>query len=117
MSFGSGWESNVRRWAIAVSVRDIAAFRALSLVGLAFCGVGEDKGDSEIVSLATGLLFWASLSGMLVLSGSFRVTTVEPVSLLLRLGGLMSLNLGSPPAIDVSGIPEFRGGGGAGSRL
>jgi len=59
----------------------------------------------------------ASRSGILMLGffscGSVVRTWCWPV----RSGGLVSLTCGMKPAMDVSGIPLFRGGGSCGSRL
>ena len=45
-----------------------------------------------MVSLVTGLLFWASPSVILMLDRSFGCVFEEVLSSLLILGGLMSLN-------------------------
>lgn len=90
----------------------IAAFRARSLLRFGFEDACEGPDEGEGSAGAIGLDFWASFSDMLTL----EVSSVEvedagsccPVSR----GGLVSLISGVPPAIEVSGTPLFRGGGG-----
>lgn len=69
------------------------------------------------VLIVTGLDFWASFSVRLIVllscDGTSRETSYCPV----KRGGLVSFTSGIPPAIDVSGMPEFLGGAGGGSRV
>ncbi len=92
----------------------MAAFRGRNLLRFGFAAVGDVAVD--VVPVATGLLFWASFSVMLMdvlcCDGSSTEASACPV---MR-GGLVSFTSGIPPAIDVSGMPEFLGGAGGGSR-
>jgi hypothetical protein len=96
----------------------MAALRGRSLLRL---GLGvevavEDDGAGGVL-VVTGLDFWASFSVRLIevlsCDGVSKETSCCPV----RRGGLVSFNSGTPPAIDVSGMPAFLGGAGGGSRL
>ena len=96
----------------------MAAFRGRSLLRLGL-DVVDGEVDSEAaddVLVVTGLLFWASFSVILILvvscDGILGDASYCPVSC----GGLVSFTSGTPPAIEVSGMPEFRGGAGGGSR-
>jgi len=77
-------------------------------VRLGFEGDAEGGGVAVVV---VGLVFWASDSGMLTLDfvsdWEAKAASCCPVNL----GGRVSLTSGIPPAMDVSGIPVFRGGG------
>jgi hypothetical protein len=83
----------------------MAAFRARNFgLGLARgCAIGADVGFD----------LWASCSEMLIVDFS-SAGRLESISNWFSCcgGGLVSLTCGIPPAIDVSGIPTFRGGGG-----
>jgi hypothetical protein len=92
----------------AAGVMDIAAFRARSLerrLGGVVVDVVDavDKGDCVLEAVAVfckGFDFCASPSGMLTLGAS-----------VLFCGGICTPSDASPPDIDVSGTPAFRGGG------
>ena len=98
---------------MALGVSIIAAFLGRSF-DVRFVGLGGEVGaDSE-----TGLDFWASDSGRLVLAlcDGLNIGTVPSCCSTENGGGLVSLISGFGPAIDVSGILVFRGGGGVDSR-
>ena len=85
----------------------MAALRGLNfirvgLVGFELCSDGT--------SCNTGFDFCASCSGMLK-GGVFWLDSVRGNH------GDKLFQLEAPPAIDVSGVPVFRGGGGTGSSV
>lgn len=88
----------------------MAALRGRSLVVRFGFSVDVVEGGSVTI-----FGFWASASVILIDCFSCCLGVAEsycPVSL----GGLLLLVSGDEPAIDVSGMFELRGGGGAGSR-
>ena len=111
MSLGSGCERRVFSCCVADGVSVIAALRGRNLLrGLEVeVGLTGVASGVEVVIGATGLGFCALASVRLML-------TAPPCDWLscwpVNLGGLVSFNSGIPPAMDVSGTPVFRGGGG-----
>jgi hypothetical protein len=65
-----------------------------------------------LVGAETGVDFCASFSGRLVIDCSAGEACDTTSACGGTSGGLMSLTRGMVPAIDVSGMVEFRGGGG-----
>ena len=96
----------------------MAAFRGRSLLRLGRDVEGDVEGDRVgDVPVVTGLDFWASLSVMLTEVVSCEGDSSEISYCPVRRGGLVSFTSGTDPAIDVSGMPEFLGGTGGGSRV
>lgn len=95
----------------------IAAFRARSL------GRGFARGFSDVAAavadaivVVVGRDICASFSVMLILVFSSDAGSNVISYCFVCFGGRVSLTCGMDPAIDVSGIPAFRGRGGWGSR-
>ncbi len=62
-----------------------------------------------------GFVFCASASVTLTLCFSISLVVFGGECSPVNRGGLLSLISGTVPAIELSGIPVFRGGGGTGS--
>ncbi len=103
MSLGSGCVRRLRSCAVAAGVTVMAALRARSL---------DFRGGGSV----TGLLFWASDSGRLIFWLSSCRLGCGRIGCSSISGGLVSWTSGFVPAIEVSGIPVFRGGAGGGCR-
>src|SRR3954447_18641407 len=88
---------------------DMAAFRALSLLRRGFASVAVDGAG---FGAATGFDFCASLSGTLTLALSCKSVAWPVPYWPDARGDLVSFTSGFGPAIEVSGMPVFRGGGG-----
>ena len=97
---------------MAVGVSVMAAFRARSFGRLGFALV--DCGTMP--PSATGLDFWASASETLIFCFSISADWVGAFCSLVSREGLVLLISGIGPAIEVSGTPSLRGGGGNDSR-
>lgn len=106
--------SRFRSCATADGVRPIAAFRGRSLDGLGL--------DGAVPDVVTGMDFWASPSDIITLGGSGSSSSVADgkdeecacccVAPMCG-GGLVSLTAGTAAlAMELSGIPALRGGGG-----
>ena len=93
----------------------MAALRARNFGRLGFAaGVLVDCGTNA--PSATGLDFWASASDTLIFGFSISPDGVGAFCSLVGREGFVLLISGVVPAIEVSGTPSLRGGGGNDSR-
>lgn len=90
---------------------DMAALRAFSRLRRGFF-----SGAAETLCW-TGFDFCASRSGTLILAASVPSFCGFDACSLVNSSGLLLLFFGGGPAIDVSGTPVFRGGGGGGKSV